>query len=126
MDQAPMNSPVIKTILKLGAEALFFTLVVGAAIMILGYVKQWGSSIPYSNAFFIAGILVIVAGTSSKLAASQEWGSFQIYSESFRDMSRSERANYIIEISISYRLAILGLASGIMLILIAAWYAYLK
>ena len=75
----------------------------------------------YSNAFFIAGALVIIGGLSSRMAASRDWNSFQrLNAESFRDMSPTERANYIVEASSSLRLAIIGLLSGISLMLISS------
>ena len=104
----------------MGAEALLITLFVAIVIGIIGYRNQWDTSLKYSNAFFIAGCLVIIAGTFSRLGASQEWSNFRgLYAESFRDMSPSERANFIVEASSSARLVILGLSSGILLILIA-------
>jgi len=82
--------------------------------------NKWDTTVAYSNAFFIAGCLMIIAGGSSRLTAGQEWSSYQsVYAESFRDMSSGERAKYIINASSSYRLVILGLVSGILLILIA-------
>ena len=72
--------------------------------------------------FFIAGCLAIVAGASSRLGAGQEWRNFQLpYAESFRGMSSSERANFIVEASSSIGLVILGLLSGILLILISVF-----
>ena len=104
----------------MGAEALLITLFVAIVIGIIGYRNQWDTSLKYSNAFFIAGCLVIIAGTFSRFGAGQEWSNFRgLYAESFRDMSPGERANYIVEASSSARLVILGLSSGILLILIA-------
>lgn len=120
--KAPMRRLVVMTILKLCGEAILITLVVAIVIGVIGNRNQWDSALAYSNAFFIAGCLVIIAGASSRLAAGQEWSSFQLlHSESFRDMGRSERANYIVTASSSFRLVILGLLSGIMLILISAF-----
>ena len=74
------------------------------------------------NAFFLAGCLVIVAGTASRLGAGQEWSNFQsLYAESFRDMSSSERANFIVNASSSVSMLIMGLFSGILLILISVF-----
>lgn len=116
-----MNRLVIKAIIKMCTKAIVITTIVGIVIGIIGYINKWNSSIAYSNAFFLAGCLVIVAGTSSRLGAGQEWSRFQLlYAESFRDMSSSERANFIIDASSSISLVILGLLSGILLILISA------
>ena len=108
------------TILRLCGTALFFTVIAGVVIGVIGYMNKWDTTVAYSNAFFIAGCLMIIAGGSSRLTAGQEWSSYQsVYAESFRDMSSGERAKYIINASSSYRLVILGLLSGILLILIA-------
>ncbi len=121
-----MKRLVIQEILKISAEAILLATVIGIAIGIIGFINHWSSLIKYSNAFFLAGCLIIIAGTSSRLAAGREWGSFQIYSESFRDMSRSERANYIVNASSSVRLAIVGVLSGILLILVSATAAFMS
>jgi hypothetical protein len=118
-----MNRSVIKAIIKMCAKSIFLTAIIAVVIGIIGYINKWNSSITYSNAFFLAGLLVIIAGTSSRLAASEDWGNFRsTYAESFRDMSSSERANYIIEASSSASLVILGLLTGISLILISALF----
>ena len=125
VDKAQMKRLVIKAIIKMCAKSIALTTFIGVVIGIIGYTNKWNSSIAYSNAFFIAGCLVIIAGASSRLGASQEWGNFQLlYAESFRDMSSDERANFIINASSSISTVILGVLSGILLILISAIAAY--
>jgi len=115
-----MKRLVVMTILKMCGKAILLTLIVGIAIGVIGYKNKWDTSLPYSNAFFIAGGLIIVAGAFSRLVAGQEWSVFQLlYAESFRNMSGSERAEFIIKASSSANLVILGLLTGIMLILIS-------
>jgi len=115
-----MKRLVTMAMLKMCGEAILLTIFAGIVIGIIGYLNKWDSSLLYSNAFFIAGCLVIIAGTSSRLAAGQEWQSFQrLHAESFRDMSAGERANFIVNASSPVRLVILGLLSGILLILIS-------
>jgi hypothetical protein len=126
VDKAHMKRLVIKAIIKMCAKSIALTTIIGVVIGIIGYINKWNSSIAYSNAFFVAGCLIIVAGASSRLNAGQERNNFQLlYAESFRDMSSSERANYIINVSSSIRLVVLGLLSGILLILISAIAAYI-
>jgi hypothetical protein len=126
IDEAYMKRLVIMTIIKMCGEAGLITIFIGIVIGIIGYLKQWDTSLKYSNAFFIAGSLVILAGISSRLGAGQEWNSFQmLHAESFRDMSPSERANFVVDASSSVHLVILGLLSGILLILISALVAEL-
>ena len=106
--------------LKLGGEAVLLTILVGIAIGIIGYLNEWDTSLNYSNAFFIAGCLLIVGGAFSRLGAGQERNAFQVlYAESFRNMSASEQANFIINASSSLRLVVLGLLSGILLFVIS-------
>ena len=115
-----MKRFVIVAILKMCGKVILLTMIAGIVIGVIGYSRKWDTSIAYSNAFFIAGCLAIIAGASSRLGASQEWGSFQLlYAESFRDMSSAERANFIIEASSSVSLLLLGVLSGILLILIS-------
>lgn len=115
-----MKHPVLNAAFKLFAEAVLVAVVAGIIVAILGQVNHWVTSIQYSNAFFFAGCLVIVAGTSSRLVAGQEWGSFQGHMESFRDMSPGERAEFIVKSNSPARLVLLGLTSGILLIIISA------
>jgi hypothetical protein len=121
-----MKRTVIKSITKMCAEAVFLTAVIAVVIGVLGYINKWNSSIAYSNAFFVAGCLVIVAGGMSRLSAGQDRNNFQLFhAESFRDLSSSEQANFIINASSSVHLVILGLLIGTLLILISAIAAYL-
>ena len=121
VDKVIMRRLVILTIIKMCGEAILLSLLAGIAIGVLGYINKWESALTYSNAFFIAGSLMIVAGGFSRLNAGQEWNSFRLlYTDSFRGMSSGERADFIISASNSVRLAILGVLSGLLLILISA------
>lgn len=113
-----MKRQVMLAAIKMCGEAILLTIFAGIVIGIIGFLNKWDAPLQYSNALFIAGCLLIVAGISSRLAAGQEWGRFQgLYAESFRDQSPSERANFIVESSSPLRLVILGLLCGILLIL---------
>lgn len=108
--------------IKMCGKAMLLTIFVGIVIGIIGNLNKWDASLEYSNAFFLAGCLLIIAGTSSRRGAGQEWNLFQrLYAESFRDMSVSQRANFILNASSSVSLLILGLLSGILLILISVF-----
>ena len=90
-----MKRLIIKAIIEMCAKSILLTTLVGVVIGIIGYVNKWSSSIPYSNAFFLAGCLVFVAGGLSRLAAGEDWNNFQmLYAESFHEMSSSERATF--------------------------------
>lgn len=115
-----MKRLVVSAILKMCVNSIVITTIVGAVIGIIGYLNEWNAPIKYSNAFFVAGCLVIIAGTSSRLGAGDDWQVFQLLSaESFRGMSSGERANFIINASSPVRLVILGLLSGILLMIIS-------
>lgn len=120
-----MDRSVTKVIFLFCGEAILFTVITGVAIGIFGYIRHWNSTISYSNAFFVAGCLFIVGGGMSRLAAGGEWNTFLLFSgESFRDMSASERANFIVEASSSMRFVIVCLLTGVLLILISAIVGY--
>ncbi|MBX3001684.1 MAG: hypothetical protein KF893_24385 [Caldilineaceae bacterium] len=117
-----MRRPIMMAIIKLCGEAVLFSLFAGIVIGIIGNVSKWETSREYSNAFFIAGGLLIIAGAWSRLGAGQEWILFQrLSAESFRGMSANERASFIVEASSSVHLLMLGLLSGILLILFSVF-----
>jgi hypothetical protein len=121
-----MKRIVLMAVLKLCGEAIALVILAGIVIGIIGNLNQWTTALAYSNALFIAGCLLVIAGASSRLGAGQEWGQFQgLYAESFRNMSASERANFIVDASSSLRLVIVGLLSGVSLMLISELVAKL-
>ena len=121
-----MERYVIKAIIRICTESVLLTAGIGAGIGIIGYLHKWDSSLAYSDAFFLSGCMVIIAGGLSRLGAGQEWSIFQLFSaESFRGMSNSERATFIINASSPMRLVLLGALTGILLLLIAAIAAFL-
>ena len=116
-----MRRLVVVIIIKTCGKAILFAAIASMVIGVIGNLKEWDSPLAYSNAFFMAGCLMIVAGASSRLGANQEWRSFQsLNAESFRNMSSGERVSFIINVSSSFNLVIVGLLSGILLILISA------
>ena len=121
-----MKRYIVKAILIMCAKIFFTTASIGGAILYIGYVKHWNTMIAYSNAFFLAGSLVIIAGGMSRAAAGDDWNIFQrLSAESFREMSSGDRANFIIEASSSISTLILGVASGLLLMLISAITGFL-
>lgn len=116
-----MNRLVMIAISKMLAKSILLATIITIVIGIIGYVKKWDTPLVYSNAFFIAGALVIIAGTSSRLAAGDDWKNSQLVSANgFRDMSSSERASFIVNASSSFGSVILGVLSGILLIVISS------
>jgi hypothetical protein len=120
-----MKGLVFKAVIKILVKSIVFAAMIGVVIGIIGYINKWNSQITYSNAFFLAGALVILAGTASRLGAGQERSNHLLVSaESFREMNSSERANLIIDASTSMSLVILGLLTGVWLILFSAIILY--
>ncbi len=116
-----MKRPIIQTFLKMIIEALAVAAAAAIIVLIIGSVKKWDNPITYSNAFFVAGCLVIIAGTSTRAAAGQEWGMYQRMSTAnYRAMNPTDRANYVVKASASYRLVILGVLGGLFLWLVSA------
>jgi hypothetical protein len=126
VDKADMKRLVIRAVIQMCVKSILLTTIIAVVISIIGYINKWDSSLAYSNAFFLAGCLAFVAGGLSRFAAGQEWNNFQLLSaESFREMSSSERANFIIDVSSSLGTVIFGLLTGILLILISAIAVYI-
>lgn len=121
-----MKRLLINTVLKMFGKAILISLLVGIVIAVIGSKGNWDTSIKYSNAFFIAGCIVIIGGASSRMGASQESNTFQLLSaESFRNMSSRERVDFIIDVSSSVSLVILCFLSGAILIIISVVVAKL-
>ena len=117
-----MNRFVIVAVIKMCTKVILLTAAAGIVIGIIGRLNQWRTALQYSNAFFIAGSLLIIAGTASRLGAGEDWAAFQrIHAESLRDMSPGERANFIVQVSSPVSLLILGLLSGVLLIFLS-WF----
>lgn len=114
-----MKRVVVMTILKLCGEAVLFTAVAAIIVVVIGYLSKWESSLQYGNAFFIAACILVVAGTASRLGTGRESSPQSHYGEGFRGMSPSERSNLMLNATLSFRLVILGVLSGLLLTLIS-------
>ena len=121
-----MKTSVAMAIARVVGKAVLFTIAVALVVGIIGYLYKWDSSRTYSDAFLVAGVLVVLGSVSSQMGMAQDWHySQQIFSESFRTMSSADRAHYVINVSKSPGLASLGLMSGFLLIAISALLAIL-
>jgi hypothetical protein len=121
-----MKRLVIKAILQMCMKSIFLVTGIGVIIGVLGYIRKWNSSVTYSNAFFVAGSLVIIAGGLSRFPAGQELNVFQqLYAESFRDMNSMQKVNFIVDASSPISQVILGFLTGLLLLLISAVVAKL-
>jgi hypothetical protein len=116
-----MKRLIIKEIVKMSAKCIVLTLVVVGIIVAIGYTRKWDTPVKYSDAFFMAGGFLIIAGGFSRYTSGSDFNFFQqISAESFRGMSSSEQAIFIINASSSVSTAVLGVLTGIFLIIISA------
>jgi hypothetical protein len=120
-----MDRNAIQAIFRMFTNAVLLTTLVGIIIAIIGFSRQWTTTLQYSNAFFIAGSILIIAGASSRLNAGQEIDTHRLLNaQAFREMSSAERTDFIVAVNSSYRTLILGVLSGLLLIAISAFVAY--
>ncbi|MFN8443112.1 MAG: hypothetical protein U0175_20225 [Caldilineaceae bacterium] len=121
-----MKRFIIQEIGKLFAKSALLAAMIGVVVAVLGYLNQWNSLIPYSNAFFVAGCLLIIAGASSRFTAGQETATYRtIHPQSMRDMSFGDQISYIVDSSSPISRVMLGVVSGLLLIVVSAIAAYL-
>lgn len=117
---------IIRSIVNMCVKSLLIAAITGVIISVIGYVYNWSSLIAYSNALFIAGSLLFIAGAFSRYAAGQGLPNLRLFhAESLRNMSSSELANFIVAESSSPNIVILGLLSGILLMLLSVILAYI-
>ena len=116
-----MKRSVIKALLKICGKAILLTTIAGIIIVIIGNSNGWNTSIAYSNAFFVAGVIIITGGLASRLNTNQDTHQFRLFSsaESFRNMSTSERRDYIAYALGPTNLVVVCLLSTILLMLIS-------
>jgi hypothetical protein len=89
----------MKAFLGMCGKVLLVLLLAGGIIGVLGYKQAWNTSIAYSNAFFFAGCLLIIAGTSSRFIfclRSEVFSSLQaaMYNESLWRRTISARNTF--------------------------------
>ena len=113
-----MKSLIAKAIIKLGAKSLLFTAAIGSAIGLVGYLNHWQTSLAYSNAFFLAGCFVLIAGTATQFAAQADYAQTFRF-ERFREMSFKEQADLVADSTGPFSRVALGVSSGVSLALIA-------
>lgn len=115
-----MDRQTPAAISRLGLEAVGVCLLAAIVVGIMGYVRQWTTALEYSNAFFIAGSLVIIAGASSRVAAGASWDVHQrFHAETMKGQGLGEQINSIVNASSPWRLVILGFLSGVALMMIS-------
>ena len=115
-----MDRHAMTSVAKVIGEAAGICVLAAIVIGIMGYVSKWTSPLVYSNAFFIAGGLAIIAGASSRVAAGADWGTYQrFHAESLHGQSIGEQIGSIVTASSPWRLVILGFVSGVTLMLIS-------
>src|SRR5512138_2031704 len=104
-----MKRTISAVILKLGGEAVLLAIVGALVVGLLGRLGRWDTSLQYADAFFIAGCLLIVAGTASKLARSQDTPAFQwLETSAFHDLNANQQEGYVSDMGHSLRVVVVG------------------
>lgn len=108
----------ISYVLRLLGIIFGSTVLVALIVLIVGIALQWNTAVQFSNGFFIAGAIVILLGTLSVAGGFQQRASFPIvYAETASDASLAERGQRMIaDISQRYRVVVLMIGMGILLI----------
>jgi hypothetical protein len=120
MEIVQMNRFVMTDILRMAGRVAVVTVIAVIIIALLGLINQWDSSTPYSNAFFIAGAIMIAGGVGTKMRAGEDWTSTQeIHPESLSGMTGEQQSRLVLNPSNSTRLAIMGMGSGTLLVLMS-------
>jgi uncharacterized membrane protein len=107
--------------LRLFGKVLAATAIIALIILLLGYFLQWNEPVRYSNAFFLAGAIVIVLGVLSITGGFAQRANFQMtYAESAGNANIAERnQRTAADITQRYGSMILLMITGILLIVIA-------
>lgn len=110
----------MKNILRLLISALLIALVLGLLIVLMGLIFQWKTTTQFSNGFFWAAVILIIAGILS-VAGLKTGGSFGVvYSQSAGDMNIVERGKrWVDDITRGYNTFLLLLIIGLILAAIA-------
>lgn len=97
------------------------TLFVSLIVIGIGLLYRWDQTVQFSNAFFIAGMIVIVLGVFSVGGGFVQRASFPIsYAETASQASLSERTQRMMaEINQRYSLVVLLAGVGILLLAIS-------
>lgn len=115
-----MDRQMLASAGRVGREAAGICLCAAVTVGVMGYIQQWNTAMEFSNAFFIAGSLVIIAGASSRLAAGASWDTHQrFHAESMKEQGLGEQINSMVSASSPWRLVILGVASGVALMMVS-------
>ena len=78
--------------LKLAGIVSILTIVISAIVLIIGAIVQWREPVQYSNAFFIAGAILVVLGFLSISGGFTQRGNFNMtYAETAGNANISER-----------------------------------
>ena len=121
-----MDPQALASIGRIGREASGVCLLAAIGVAIMGYLRQWNTAIEYSNALFIAGSLVIIAGASSRVAAGAGWDIHQrFHAESLQGQGPGEQIKSIVSANSPWRLVILGFVSGLVLMAISVLVSFI-
>ncbi len=85
-------------VLHLAGRILLSTALIALGVLLIGYLLGWKDPTHFSNAFFIAGAILIVLGVLSVTGGYSQRSDFGLlYSESAGQMSSTERTQRMLD-----------------------------
>ncbi|RPJ24673.1 MAG: hypothetical protein EHM33_17080 [Chloroflexi bacterium] len=107
-----------KHILRLAGKILGATTLISLVVLLIGTFFQWNEPVKFSNGFFVAGAIVIVAGVFSVTGGFAQRSNFGLlYAESAGQANLAERnQRTAAEITQRYGSFLLLLVTGLLLI----------
>lgn len=107
--------------LRLAGLVVGATLAISVILLLIGYIYQWNDPVMYSDAFFAAGMIVILIGGLTVAGGFSQRANFNmLYAESAGQADLAERSRRTLaDILQRYGVMILLLVTGLMLIGIA-------
>lgn len=106
---------------RLAGLILGITLIISVIVLLIGYIYHWNEPVLFSNAFFIAGVIVIIIGGLTVAGGFSQRANFNIlYAESAGRADLAERSRRsMAEVTQRYGVMILLFISGLLLVGIA-------
>jgi hypothetical protein len=106
---------------RLAGLILGITLIISVIVLLIGYIYHWNEPVLFSNAFFIAGVIVIIIGGLTVAGGFSQRANFNIlYAESAgrADLAKRSRRS-MAEVTQRYGVMILLFITGLLLVGIA-------
>lgn len=110
-----------KPIVRLAGKVLVTTAVISVVVLLISIFLRWSDPVKFSNGFFVAGAILIVAGVFSVTGGFTQRANFGVlYAESAGQANSAERGQRMAaEITQRYGSFIFLLVTGLLLIAIS-------